>query len=286
MQFWRRLVCGLAGLLSVGLAQAGNDQGLSLSTSATHFAFSEFNDQGNEAVKERGIVYGGKVDFRKRWDRLYIGARLDGGRGTVDYDGLRQLGDAPTPYQTQTTETIWDGSFQIGRVYESWRTFDFSVIYAGVGYHQWVRDIKTRVLLEEGLRKTILGPFEVYRWGYVQVGARGFLFRTDRMFVLVDFNLLRTVAPSMTANLKGLYDDQKLELGTHFSGRISMPVRYEITHKWLLSLEPFYEAWDIGRSEHVPLTEEGGSMTSMGSHQPRSTSRHYGVDFGIQYEFN
>lgn len=286
MQWWRRILFGLTGMLGATAVFAGNDQGIALSTTVTSFEFAEFNDDGHESVKEKGFVYGGKLDFRKRWDRFFLGGKFDYGRGTVAYDGMRLLGDTDMqPYETTTVETIWDGSLQFGRVYESWRSYDFSVVYAGVGYHQWVRDIKSRTLDEDGLSKRVLGPFEVYQWAYIQVGARGFLFRTDRMFVLVDFNLLRTVAPKMTADLKGLYDDQHLELGSHFSGRVSMPIRYEIFPRWLLTLEPFYEAWDIGRSQHAPITDEGAT-TTLGSHQPRSTFRNFGADLGIQFEFN
>ncbi len=286
MQFWLRVLCGLTGVLSAAIASAGHDQGVTLSGSVTRFNFSEYNDEGIVSVDESGYVYGSKLDFRKRWDRLYVGAKFDVSKGTVAYNGQRLLGDMDMkPYETTTTETIMDGSVQIGRVYESWRSYDFSVVYAGLGYHQWVRDIKSRILFEDNITKKILGPFEVYRWAYFQVGARGFLFRTDRMFVLVDFNLLRTLAPSMTSDTKGLLDKQHLELGSHFSGRVSIPVRYEVFSRWLLTLEPFYEAWDIGRSQHAVLTDEG-VMSTFGAHQPRSASRNYGVDLGIQFEFN
>jgi len=243
------------------------------------FDFSEY-DKSGEVVNEKGYIAGGQIEIGKGLGPVWMSAQGSILKGEVDYDGETQSGN---PHQTVTAETIYDYSLQIGRIYESWRRHDFATIYFGVGFHQWARDIKTK--------NGVVGLFERYTWYYAHVGARGFLFRTDRFHFMVELNLLRTIKPVIDVNFKGAvdpsgkkYDNDRLDLGEHYGAKFSLPIRMEITRRFQLYTEFYFEAWDLGGSEETQLTTQGFVAGFL--EEPRSTSRFFGVKLGLFLKFD
>lgn len=250
------------------------EDGIDINTVLTNFDFAEYNDMQQAVVTEKGLVYGAEVEFKTTFNRVYFQANAGLHRGTVQYDGQTQV--TGESHQTSTIETIADYSVSIGRAYETWRRHDYSFIYASFGYHQWVRDIQTR----DG----VAGLFEVYRWPYVSLGARGYLFRLGPVHFFGEVSIARTMVPKMTLNSGGQFDDTELDLGEHFGARVVLPVRVILGRRFQFNIEPFYESWDLGRSEHVDLTQQ--SIVVGGVHEPRSETRLYGVNLGFSMRFN
>lgn len=252
------------------------EDGIDANFVLTNFDFTEFNDSQKPVVTERGWIYGGEVEGRKSFDRLYVQMNASLHQGTVTYDGKTQFSEAS--HTTDTVETLADYSFSIGRSYESWRRYDYAFIYGGLGIHQWVRDIKTR--------DSIAGLYEVYRWMYAHVGARGHLFRVGPVHVFGEMSLLRTMFPEMTLNSRGLYDNVNIPLGEHFGAKFVIPIRIQFGRRVQMNIEPFFETWDLGRSKHVAFTTTDNIAVGSGVHEPRSESRFYGVNIGFTLRFD
>lgn len=250
------------------------EDGIDANFVLTHFDFAEYNDMQQDVVTEKGWVYGGELEFKTTFDRIYFQANAALNQGTVVYDGLAQ--ESGDPHKTDTVETIADYSVAIGRAYETWRRYDYSFIYAGVGYHQWVRDIQS-----EG---NVAGLYEVYKWAYASIGARGYLFRFGPVHFFGEVSVLRTLFPQMTLNSGGIYDNVQLNLGEHYGAKLTLPVRILFGRHFQMNIEPFYETWDLGRSEHTDLTQQ--SVVVGGVHEPRSATRLWGVNMGFSMRFD
>ncbi|MDH5546668.1 MAG: hypothetical protein OEZ43_13825 [Gammaproteobacteria bacterium] len=256
------------------------EDGIDLNAVVTNFDFAEYDDMRadkdkRKVVTEKGWIYGGDLEFKTTFNRIYVQANAGLHQGNVAYDGEAQGSGAK--HKTRTLETIADYSFGIGRAYETWRRHDYSFIYAGVGFHQWVRDIESK--------DEVLGLYELYRWWYAHVGARGYLFRMGPVHVFGEISILRTLVPEMTISFRqDNVDNVKLNLGEHYSAKFTLPIRILLGRHFQMNLEPFWEAWDLGRSGHMDLTTQG--VVVGGVHEPRSTSRMWGMNIGFSMRFD
>ena len=252
------------------------EDGIDANFALTHFDFTEFDDMQMPTVSEKGWIYGGELEGRKSFGRLYLQMNASLHQGTVTYNGQTQLSELP--HQTDTVETLADYSFSIGRSYESWRRYDYGFIYGGLGIHQWVRDIK-----QQG---NIIGLYEVYRWMYAHVGARGYLFHMGPVHFFLEMSLLRTLFPRMTLDSYGVYPDVEIPLGEHYGAKFVLPIRIHVGRRFQMNIEPFFETWDLGRSEHIDITTSDNIAVGSGVHEPRSASRFYGVNIGFTMRFD
>lgn len=262
---------------------AFDGDGLLLKSIAMNFDFSEY-DQDGVVVNENGILFGAELEIGKAWGPAWFSWNGQYLKGEVDYTGKSQdLSGNTHDHDTVTGETIIDTSFQVGRIYESWRRHDYAIIYFGAGLHQWARDIKTKTNKET--QEPVIGLFERYTWMYAHVGARGFLFRTKKSYMMAELNLLRTFRPIMDVSFKGIADTDRVSLGEHYGAKFSIPFRYEVKRWFHVYSEVFFEAWDLGGSNKQTL-KKNGFVTGTTFEEPRSTSRFYGVKIGVYLKFD
>lgn len=247
------------------------DDGVAVNSIVMDFDFSEYDENG-EVVNERGVIAGAGVELGKAFGALWLSTKGSIIKGLTVYDGQTQSG---IPHKTNTDQTVYDYSFQVGRIYQSWRRHDYAILYAGLGFHQWTRDIKTR--------NNVQGLYERYSWLYAHVGARGFLYSTERMHLMVELNLLRTINPVMDVSFKGQHDNTRVSLGEHYGAKLSIPFHFSITRRFIVYADIFFEAWDLGQSKVVDLTSDG--FVSGGLQEPRSTSRFKGAEIGFLLRF-
>ena len=256
---------------------AFDGDGLLLKSIAMNFDFSEYDQEG-VVVNENGLVFGGELELGKAFGPLWLSANGQYLKGEVDYDGKAQDEQGNTrDHTTVTAQTIIDTSFQVGRIYESWRRHDYAMIYFGGGIHQWARDIKSK----DGVK----GLFERYTWFYAHMGARGFLFRTTKSYLMVELNLMRTFRPTMDVSFKGSFDTDSVSLGEHYGAKLSLPFQYELKRWFHIYTEVFFEAWDLGGSNKQGL-KKNGFVTGTTFEEPRSTSRFYGAKLGVFLKFD
>ena len=262
-------------LISLPVLAYHPEDGMDANAVVTHFDFAEYSDMQEKVVTERGWIYGGDLEFKTTFSRIYFQANAALHQGNVAYQGQAQ--GSGEPHSTRTTETMADYSFGIGRAYETWRRHDYAFIYAGIGFHQWVRDIQTK--------DNVLGLYELYRWWYAHVGARGFLWRVGPVHFFGEIAILRTLYPEMTISFRSNdVDNAVLKLGEHYSAKFTLPIRILLGRRFQMNIEPFFEAWDLGRSEHMDLTTQG--IVVGGVHEPRSTSRMWGMNIGFSMRFD
>lgn len=245
-----------------------------LGSSTTLFDFTEFNEDGTRSVGERGAIYGGKADFGRNFETVYLGGNASLMRGDVKYDGLTQSGK---PHITNTTEIISDFSLRVGKTLGTWRSDWQALLYVDLGYAQWVRDIKTT-------SNGVVGLFEIYEWKYLNFGARGYLARTAKFSSMMELNISRTVQPRMLVDYKGRFADSALSLGASYGMRMTLPNYYALNKNYLLMFEPYVMVRDLGRSPHIVLTDTDG-FTAGAVHEPRSATKLYGATLGLRFQF-
>lgn len=266
----------LLGLLLIAAPTfASHTQGVFVDADMRLFDFAEFDDSGSRMVSETGWVYGANTRIAYEWDDIITSAKLSLFSGAVRYDGHTQAG---VPHQTTTVQAIEEYEFTVGKIYDSWSAADFVVIYGGLGLHRWERDIKNK--------GNIAGQYELYQWGYLHVGAEGFIVKKARGSWMVQLKLLRSFMPNMYVKLKTTeFGGKTLKLGSHYGARLALPYSYHFSRRWEVRFEPYFEAWELGRSPHYQLDDKQGYTTDVGIHEPRSSSHFYGFNIGALFNF-
>jgi hypothetical protein len=102
------------------------------------FNYQEFDQNGALLNIEEGVIPGVKLSYGDvgKKDSIKFNASFYG--GSVDYDGLTQLG---MPHQTETNEQL----ARIGISYfQHEETFYPGLLFVGLHYWYWDRDIQTR----------------------------------------------------------------------------------------------------------------------------------------------
>lgn len=254
-------------------AHALYSDGLLVNWTTMNFDFKEF-DEGGEVVHEKGILGGAEIEIGKGIGPVWLALRGSMLKGVANYDGEKALDGSP--HQTKTEETIYDFSFEVGRNYETWNRHEFATIYAGLGFHQWIRDIKSK----DG----VVGLYERYTWAYANVGARGTLFSTTRNHFMIEINLLRTINPFLDVSFKGNFDDQRFFLGEHYGAKVSLPWRFEFDRRIMFYVEPYFEAWDLGFSNVQDATRDGFELRTT-IQSPKNSSRYAGINLGLFLRF-
>jgi hypothetical protein len=239
------------------------------------FQYKEFDDDGSLLDREDGTLPGvvfGLGMARERWN--FVG-ELAVYSGDVDYDGQT---NTRIPITTQTDANITDGHVRA----EWWGWEAGSVryaVYGGLGYHGWERDIQAT---RTASGAPVSGLWEYYEWGYVLLGGKLAAEQGLNRWGL-DLRLLRTVAPTVRVDFNGLFDDKTLDLGERFGGRLSATWARRASNRTVLKLEPFYEGWDLGRSDTERLTQGGVAVGTV--FEPRSETRNFGVNLGLAHTF-
>ncbi len=256
-------------LATPAMAWAAADRGVEVTAISERFDFSEYDDQGQRLVRENGWLGGGMLRFRGHYDRLYFAGDMSYLNGEVNYRGIAQPSGAE--HKTITEETVQDFVLRLGRIYGNSDDDDYAAIYAGLGYHQWIRDIKTF--------RNVVGPVETYRWSYFNLGSRGSMGRWGDWTLMGQLDVFRTMGPTMRANFHGVEPAQTFNLGEHYGVRVSLPLRYHQGRRLTWLLEPYLVHWEFGRSPDIQLADEG--QTSL-LHEPRGVSQSSGLRFGFQ----
>ncbi|MDH5231828.1 MAG: hypothetical protein OEZ58_10685 [Gammaproteobacteria bacterium] len=268
------LACLLPGLVAAN-SHWFIPKNIKLDTRVVNFEFKEFDEAGHTLVRENGALYGVNLEADFNWRGVYFHARGYGVQGMVDYKG-HQI-HTKRSHETTTKQTILNLGMRLGKIYRSWRSEDFAVIYAGFGVHQWVRDIQSR--------GGVIGLYEFYAWPFAEIGATGFVYKKSRHHLKIDLNLSRSIRPTMRVDFKGKYASKQLKLGEHYGARVSLPFSYRWTKHSYLSTNVYLESWDLGRSPHEPLTDPDGFEVDAGVHEPRSATLLTGLELGWRYQF-
>lgn len=254
-----------------------------LGISLMDFGYKEFSDRNVLFNREDGFIPGTNVGFALANETWRVSLERSQYSDRVDYEG--QTFRAGIPLTTNTDEVITDNvlilTYQFSEPQTIWRA-----IYVGFGQHKWERDIQPTEL-PGGLR--VAGLLEDYKWGYGLIGARLGLAKFDQFgrngnSLQLDVRLTRTVDPELKVDFQGFggYDKVNLKLQEQSGIRIGLAWTQPLKKRWLLSIEPFFEAWNLGRSDAKEITIDG-NPTGISVLEPESETRNYGININFRF---
>jgi len=264
--------CALLLLPAPGRA-AANGPDLFLGADLTNFNYREFDTNGREVDRERGVLPGVRITARTSEDRLF--ARIDGTyhAGTVNYDGETQSG---TPVTTDTDTRLLTIAADVGHWFGpapyTWGA------YLHLARRNWDRDIQSR--------PGVGGIYEEYRWSELGLGVRhvwepptGSTWHQE-----LTGTLLRATSGTIFVRLSDVdpgYDDTTLNLGDRTGFRLRYTASHDMGER-TLRIEPYLEYWEFGRSNTEIITANG-SNTAYTVTEPRSESTRIGVAVGLVF---
>lgn len=266
-------------LLAAPGAMAQPEQGseLSIAGSLLNFGYQEFNDTGKLLDREDGYIPGVVLGLSHTIDRWLFAGDFAYHAGDVAYTG--QTNNTGVPISTRTRQNISDISLRT----EYWSQHDKGLSYAfylGAGYHQWNRDIQPTTTASGA---PVSGLFETYEWWSGFLGIKGELYESGSTRWLLDTRLMQIINPSIKVYFNGQYDNARLALGERWGIRVSLPWHYTMETSSSLSIEPFAESYELGRSATTPLTKNGTAAGNVW--EPLSQTINYGLTVGISQHF-
>lgn len=265
---------GVLGIVANGAVYAADEStaltaGVALS--ASRFDYREFDGAGRQLDRETATLPGVRLSVGGPFAGFFWRAEITFQKGSARYEGRTNLN---TPHNTATREKILDGSVKAGRWFASPELPPFA-LYAGAGRREWERDI--------AVTSTVGGLFETYSWWYGFLGAKAIVFKRDRLQWTPDIRVLRPLNPKVAIDFKGAFSaTPQVEPAARPGLSIALPLRYTMKDGGALSLEPYFERWNLGRSESVSF-RSGAVMLTV--HEPGSETRSFGVRFGWNRAF-
>jgi len=240
----------------VEIANAGEQQfKAEAGFSVVRFHYQEFDDAGNLVDTEQGGIPSLSLNLEWKKSEWVLEGVASYHEGKVSYTGHTSFG---APYNTLTNEKIMDMALRGGK----WLDARYPVMpFVGIGYHHWDRDI---------LPGTISGLFETYHWPYFWFGTKVLVAKQKSSQHFLDIGLLKPINPQMQAiNYSPvLYPESRLGFRGMFTSN------FRLTRNSRITLEPFYEYWDLGSS---PISNSW--------YEPASKTNNVGINVRIGQDF-
>lgn len=268
-----RFCLALGLLVNSDLCWANESNALEVGVvlSSNRFDYREYDGAGQQLNHERATIPGVALSLGGPLGDFFWLGELTFQKGSARYEGRTSLN---TPHSTTTQEKIFDGSIQVGRWFAP-SELPATALYVGFGHREWDRDIAAT--------QTVGALFETYSWWYGFLGAKARVVKRDRLEWIVDARVMRPLDPKVLIDFKGAFSaSPEVEPTARPGIRIALPLRYRMSDGSVLSLEPYFEQWKLGRSENVSF--RSGALT-VTVHEPESETRTFGVRFGWHRTF-
>ncbi len=193
---------------------------------------------------------------------------LEFSSGDVEFDGTTQAG-TPIRFSNDNRQIFFRGELDVG--YNLAVTGNISIKpYTGYGYRYWERG-------QASVTATYISYKEKYYWHYIPVGIAAEFNCGKKVVIEPNVGLRIMFYGKMTAyfsELNPASNDPEFKLGNKVGYYAELPVRYKFSQAWSLVVKPWYEYSEIGQSDIVD-----------GFYEPSSTTKLYGVNFGVVYSF-
>ena len=266
------LLCFLISFnYSSGLA-ADDDVDISVGFSFLEFHYEEFSDNNHSLNQEYGTLPGITFAISRALDPWLLKATMSYHADDVAYDGQTQSG---FPVVSRSDADIFDAAFYLEKHLETLTSVD--AIYGGIGYHYWRRHIHaTRT--DNGT--PVHSLLEYYHWVYAAVGTKATIYETEKSRWQLDARLTRMLKGQLDVDFLGFggFDDARLDLGNEWGMHFALPWSTQATPNGQLQIEPYYEQFNIGKSNRANLTING-SPTQKSVVEPKSKTQNYGIRF-------
>jgi hypothetical protein len=211
--------------------------------------------------KESGQLRGVAIEAKSHFREMYLGFRVDGLHGDIDYDGHTQFF---FPLHTTTSLRISRARLRLG--FESAMT-NVPVSWDGgamVGQQEIYRDIRSTPIsrpLTETMLSDVVGADAELRW------SPGF--GDGSWGVAVKAAVQRPWRQTLSVDTHGAYDNFTLtpEIRTWYSSALT--VRKRFTSRWQIEVARIWERIRFGSATGVLVTRNG-QLAAIGSY-PGST---------------
>lgn len=252
---------------------------ISLGLSLLDMNYKEFKDNGFLLDREDGLLPGmtGQLTYYgKNLDSVFLASYH---ASDIHYDGHTQPGLLPV--QTRTDTDIVDIQYRLSeKAIEPYR------FYGGLGYRYWRRSIRPTIVDNGGVPEAVAGLLEHYDWFYGMLGVNSSFYKKGNSELAFDFRVTHMLKANMEIDFLGYngYDNKTLDLGKKTNIRIALPWRFKSEKSSVWLIEPYFEQWDIGKSNTVNLTVNGSVVTGCpgstpcGVLEPRSETRNLGIN--------
>jgi len=239
-----------------------------------YFDYAEYRDNNEFLDGETGLMPGIIIKRKQRHQRLFteLVGQLYGNK--IKYDGQTQ---DEVPLTTDSIAIIFDGHIKVGM-----RIAQKHEPYIGLGYRYWYRHILNGYDITGG---AVSGLLEEYKWFYGILGYAANFAVSEDVSVGYDFRYTKMMSAKMDIDHLGYcgYDDAQVNLGNESGARFSLPVKVK-TRSHVLTVTPYYEIIDIGKSNIIALTRNGNLVDCKldgfydGALEPRSETRNVGIE--------
>ena len=240
----------------------------SIAPSLMHFDYTEFASDNSVLDCETGWLAGIQFKLAQNLsNQLGIELEISAQDGKVDYAGHTQSG---LPHNTQTNEgLIRIGARLIAPILSN------SHIYLATQHHQWKREIYSN--------NGVAGLFEKYQWWEISAGSRILLWSRDNQAWIADIAILRTLNPTLFVDISSVDAGYaNLDLGSDTGARLQLMWKIAETDQYTYGINAFYEIWDFGISD---VKQTQGGSTSFSVFEPRSETRHSGIQFQLKLKY-
>ena len=150
--------------------------------------------------------------------------------------------------------------------------------YIGIGFHNWDRNILGSASLG------VSSLLEKYSWKYIPIGYRNEYKINNKWDGAVDMSLRFMFNGKMKVPNLSSIDPLQVNLGSKIGFKLEIPYTYHMNSNWSFVIKPWYEYWEIGKSNVVPQTVNGVPNGS-GVYEPASKTNQLGVDIGVSCSF-
>lgn len=260
------------GILVIQASQFSIAQELSfeIGTGLMAFDYVEYDDNNLFLDGESGLIPGVIVKLKTN-KRVYYEWEGSVYYNKIEYDGQTQGG---TPVVTDSDALIIDTHFKIGRNFSPLYEREQKV-YVGMGYRYWWRNIRSG---QDITGNPVAGIAEEYRWFYALAGYAAHFDVSNNVKFGIDLRLTKMFDAKLDVDFLGFsnFDNTSVNLGNKVGARFALPIEIKMTQS-SITVAPFYEIIDIGRSNDVLVTS-GGVATTTSIHEPRSETRNVGVE--------
>ncbi len=255
---------------------SGN-RGLFLSV-GYHGSNLDYKEYVNSRVldKDTGWQNGIAAEARFETDRILTRALFEfSGSDNALYEGADIITN--TPLNMRTSERFYRYEANLG-----YKLFDFRTAtltpYIGIGYWEWRRG-----------RNVLPDYLEKYIWYYLPLGLN-YVHRSPQWSIGADVSVYFPFSMKMETDISGTADKATFHLKSRPGFRAEFPATYDIYRPkapnraaLFLFATPYYQYWEIGKSDNVLLTRNGVPFDIV--YEPKSKTSMIGVKAGLGINF-